>query len=100
MTLNALRVSTFIGATALALLVAAAPAGAWAQDNAYGARHYTTHGRTHHYVGHRYGYRYGPANVVGGAGALAGEAAGGLFDGGVTAWDALDCTAFGYYCRR
>jgi hypothetical protein len=46
-----------------------------------------------HYYPHHYGYyRYGPVNVVG-------AAADGVVTAGVTAWDALDCAAFGYWCR-
>jgi hypothetical protein len=92
MTLNAPRVSALIGATALATLVAAAPAGAMYEN---GAHHRVSRIHSHHY-----GYRYGPAGVVGTAGAAAGEAAGGLFHAGATAWDALDCVTFGYWCRR
>lgn len=96
MTSNALHLSCLIGATALATVVAAAPAGA-TYDNAHGVRHHMAHSRIH---SHRYGHRYGPVGVVRSAGAVAGEAAGGVFDAGVTAWDALDCATFGYYCRR
>ena len=95
MKLNKLQVPALISGTALVMLVAAAPAAATYQDS-YGARHHFTHSRIHHH----YGYRYGPAGIVAGAGAAAGAAAGGLFDAGVTAWDALDCATFGYYCRR
>jgi hypothetical protein len=93
MTSKALHIS-LVGATALAALVAASPAGA-AYEHAYGARHHVTHSRIH-----RRHYWSGPAGVVRGAGAAADEAAGGLFAVGVGGWDALDCVTFGYYCRR
>ena len=91
---NGVRAFVLVAGTALATLVAAAPAGA-AYENPYGVRHHWPHGRIHHHH-YYYGYRYGPAGVVAGAG----EAASGLFGAGVTAWDALDCVTFGYYCRR
>jgi hypothetical protein len=95
MTANALHISGLIGAAALATVVAATPAGA-TYENAYGVRHHVTHSRIH---SHHYGYPHRPAGIVAGAGAVAGEAAGGVFTAGVTAWDALDCVTFGYYCR-
>ena len=92
MRINTCHVFGLIGATALAAVLAAAPAQATG-ESPYGARNHPTHSRIyrHHHV-----YRYHPGGVVAGAGALADAAAGGAF----AAWDAMDCITFGYYCRR
>ena len=93
MRINTLHVSGLIGATALAAVVAAAPAQATG-ESPYGARNHATHSRIYRH--HHTYYRHYPGGVVGGAGVLADETVGGAF----AAWDAMDCVTFGYYCRR
>jgi hypothetical protein len=68
------------------------PAYRPAWGSRYGAGPVRHDSRRMHYYPHHYGYYSGPVNVVGGA-------ANGVVTAGLTAWDALDCVTFGYWCR-